>query len=79
MRYNTLTSFQDFLVYIEDIEMIGYDINLFRGQSTDEKLLPQICRENPKIDTTDIEIKMLEDFKRRSPLLINRKFESDWE
>lgn len=79
MNHNRLSSFQDFLLYIEDIEMIGYDINLFRGQSSDEKLLPQICREDLTIDTTDIEIKMLEDFKRRSPLLINHKFQSDWE
>ena len=75
----SIKSFKHFLNHIEDIELMGYEINLFRGQSSNNPLLPSICREEPRIDTTQIEKNMLEDFKRRSPLLITRTFQSDWE
>ncbi|KOP36543.1 hypothetical protein AKO67_19180 [Flavobacterium sp. VMW] len=79
MRKYKINSFQDFLLHIEDTELIGYDINLFRGQSVNQPLLPSICRDEPKTDTTETEIKMLEDFKRRSSLLITKNFKTDWE
>lgn len=79
MKKDRIESFKDFLNHIEVIELMGYDINLFRGQSTNKPLLPSICRDKPTFNTTEIEKKMLEDFKRRSPLLITKNFESDWE
>lgn len=79
MKKDRIKSFKDFLNHIEYIELMGYDINLFRGQSTNKPLLPSICREKPTFNSTEIEKKMLEDFKRRSPLLISKKFENDWE
>lgn len=79
MKKYTIKSFNDFLKHIEFIEVMGYDINLFRGQSDNKPLLPAICREQPGVDSTEIEKRMLMDFKRRSPLLITRTFESDWE
>jgi hypothetical protein len=79
MKKDRIESFKDFLNHIELIELLGYDINLFRGQSSNKPLLSSICREKPTFDTTEIEKKMLEDFKRRSPLLISKKFENDWE
>ena len=79
MIKDSIKSFKDFLNHIETIELMGYDINLFRGQSSNQSLLPSICREEPNFDTTQIEKNMLEDFKRRSPLLITKTFESDWE
>ncbi len=79
MRKDRIKSFNDFLNHIEVIELMGYGINLFRGQSNNKPLLPSICREEPTFDTTEIEKKMLEDFKRRSPLLISKKIENDWE
>jgi hypothetical protein len=79
MKKDRIESFKDFLDHIEVIELMGYDINLFRGQSTNKPLLPSICRTKSTFDTTEIEKKMLEDFKRRSPLLITKNFESDWE
>jgi hypothetical protein len=74
-----IESFKDFIEHIETIELLGYDINLYRGQSTNETLLPSIAREFPKKDTTEIEIKMLEDLKRRSNIMINQSFKNDWE
>ncbi|GEC71676.1 FRG domain-containing protein [Flavobacterium flevense] len=79
MKTYKIKSFTDFLDHIEIIELMDYDINLFRGQSKNNALLPSICREKPTFDSTEVERKMLEDFKRRSPLLISKKFESDWE
>jgi hypothetical protein len=79
MIKNSIESFNDFLNHLENIEIMGYDINLFRGQSSNQSLLPSICRNKPTFDSTKIEKKMLEDFKRRSPLLISKRFENDWE
>jgi hypothetical protein len=77
MTKSRINSFQEYLDYVEGI--IGYDINLFRGQSSNYPLLPSAARLNPKIDTTIIEIDMLEDLKRRSQLLITRTLKNDWE
>ena len=52
-----ISSFQDFLNCIEDIEVSGYDINLFRGQSSNKSLLPSICREKSNNDTAKIKKK----------------------
>lgn len=79
MKKYKIDSFEGFLNHLEITELLGYEINLFRGQSNNKPLLPSICRENPKKDTTQVEQIMLEDFKRRSPLLITRNFASDWE
>jgi FRG domain len=77
MTKYTVTSFSDYLDYIEDI--VGYDINLFRGQSSNFPLLPSIARKNPNVDSTKVEIEMLEDLKRRSSLLIKQSLNTDWE
>lgn len=74
-----IKSFQEFLNYLDTQEIMGYEINLFRGQSENYELLPAICRDNSSIDTTKLEIKMLEDFKRRAFLLTTQKFTTDWE
>lgn len=74
-----ISSFQDFIDHIDTIELLGYEINLYRGQSTNEPLLPSIAREFPKKNTTKMEIQMLEDLKRKSSILINKTFENDWE
>lgn len=74
-----ISSFQDFIDQIETIELLGYEINLYRGQSTNYPLLPSIAREFPKINTTKKEIEMLNELKRRSSILINRSFENDWD
>ena len=79
MSVPTIKSLEDLLSQIEKLDSLQNTINLFRGQSSNFPLLPSICRKDPKVDTTDVEIKMLEDFKRRSPLLITKTFSSDWE
>lgn len=74
-----ISSFIEFIDRLDVIEMLGYEINLFRGQSHSSPLLPNICRKNSLEDTTELERNMLEDFKRRSALLIKKEFTSDWE
>lgn len=52
---------------------------LFRGQNNDGSLLPQIARKKPEVNTTDDERKMLDEFKRRSPLIVQEKLDDDWD
>jgi len=60
---------QDFSDYIKRVEVTagldGYFM-LFRGQDVDKELLPSICRENPKIDSTQREMETIDEFKRRA-------------
>lgn len=79
MNRKEISSFKEFIDHLDNIEMLGYEINLFRGQSHNNPLLPNICRNNSLEDTTELERKMLEDFKRRSALLIKKEFTTDWE
>ena len=79
MQKQKVTSLPSYLDFIDGIQKKGYDINLFRGQSNNNPLLPSIARQFPKFDTTEIEIKMLDDLKRRSLLLINKPPRTDWE
>lgn len=72
-----INSFKDYLEYVEDF--IGYDINLYRGQSSNFPLLPSIARKKSNFDSTQTEIEMLEDLRRRSSLLIKHPLSTDWE
>jgi len=74
-----INSFEDYLKHVNKIEELGKNVVLFRGQSEKKTLLPSITRKNSKKNTTKIEIEMIEDFKRRSNLLIDKKIDTDWE
>lgn len=53
---------------------------LFRGQVTDSPLLPKICRLHAKGDILEIEQKLLSEFKRTNPLLIEQlRPMDDWD
>lgn len=79
MKKIRLQSFEDFLKHVNDIHELGKNVVLFRGQSTKKPLLPSIARKDPENDTTSLEIEMMEDFKRRSNLLIDKKIDTEWE
>lgn len=79
MIKSRIKTFIDYISEVEQVRNDNYDIHLFRGQSHSQPLLPSIARINPQFDTTDIEIKMLEDLKRRSPLLVTKTPTSDWQ
>jgi len=69
--------------YIDLIEKIENEASnktiLFRGQSKNFDLLPSIARRNQKADTTEKEIEILEEFKRRSRLKIEKELIDDWD
>lgn len=53
---------------------------LFRGQVTDAPLLPKICRLHAKADILETEQKLLNEFKRTNPLLIEQlRPMDDWD
>jgi hypothetical protein len=53
---------------------------LFRGQVIDSPLLPKICRLKPRGDILEIEQKLLLEFKRTNPLLIEQlRAMDDWD
>ena len=79
MKRIKIESFEEYLKYINEIEELGENIVLFRGQSTNAPLLPSIARKNPKNNTTTLEIEMIDEFKRRSNILIDKKLDTDWE
>lgn len=54
-------------------------IVLYRGQSKDYPLLPSIARKDPRINTTDLEIEMLSELKRRSQNFQIHSLKDDWD
>lgn len=78
MNKVTINSFDHFLKEIEAIHANGRDYILYRGQSVDEPLLPTIARDNRDFNSTDNEIKMLKELRRRSKLLIGNA-DNDWD
>ncbi len=61
--------------FIKDLAMIRGSIDgetfLYRGQSSSNILLPKIARNNPQIDTTHIEKKMLSELRIRGDRFVN--------
>lgn len=55
------------------------DIVIFRGQRESKSLLPKIARQNPKIDTTSIEIDMLSELRRTGSLYLLHDITNDWD
>jgi len=74
-----IENFEHFLQEIAKIQKAGNEIVLYRGQADNKELLPNIARNQRKEDSTKMERKMLEDFKRRSVLLMDREIRTDWE
>jgi len=79
MQKLSITKFQEYLNHINEIKELGSNIILFRGQSTNDPLLPSVARQNPKKDTTLVEKDVIKEFIRRSNLLVNEKINDDWE
>ncbi|WP_259065262.1 FRG domain-containing protein [Mucilaginibacter sp. X4EP1] len=79
MEVKEIKSFKHYVEFTEALNYLGENIILFRGQSTNKALLPSIARSNPKLDTTNVEIKMLSEFRRTSHLLMNKQIDSDWD
>lgn len=78
MQAKTVNNFAEF---VSEVEAYGanHKTLIFRGQNTVGNLLPRICRENPKINTTRTERRMLKELKRLGGAFLNGPHENDWE
>lgn len=78
MRQYTIKNFGDYLDRVEAVTTQNF-LTLYRGQSEDSPLIPAIARENPRKDTTALEVEMLNELKRRSEILIDKSLKDDWD
>ena len=58
-------SVQQLLASTESLLRSSTSNVLFRGQTVDAPLLPKVARKDPRQDTTPLEVKMIEEFRRR--------------
>jgi len=73
----SIHSLSDYIQYISD--HYKEDIVLFRGQREDRPLLPKIARVKTIEATLIDEMKMLDDFKRKSIPFLEFRIENDWD
>src|SRR5229473_3294442 len=84
VRTTEVRSVSEFLGYVEREkkaeEREGNKADfIFRGQRTDEPLLPRLARKVPESRFVDIERVMFKEFKRTSLALTDRDLMSDWD
>ena len=77
MDHFQIDSFQDFLDTVDIVE--ENEIILFRGQYTNEPLLPKIARANPRQDSTENEKEMLKEFKRIASTFLTGNMVNEWD
>ena len=79
MQKKTINTFFEFLRLVDKSKTKSANLILFRGQSERKSLLPSIARDNPQIDTTDTEKRMLEELMRRTKTKIDAAQFDDWD
>jgi hypothetical protein len=60
-----IVSVEELIATTEFLARDSGEYILFRGQPNDDPLLPKIARNNPNVDTTALEVKMIKEFRRR--------------
>ena len=78
MEPKKVCSFSDYIYEIEELDESS-ELILFRGQAIEGKLLPSVCRDNPKINTTKAEKETLVELRRMGSSLIPSPTMSDWD
>ncbi|MDE9442293.1 FRG domain-containing protein [Xenorhabdus bovienii] len=78
MKSQTVSSFSDFIHVVETLSTHS-ELMLFRGQCKKGNLLPSIARENPNVDSADVEKEMLEELKRMGSSILPPNDLNDWE
>ncbi|MBE4227393.1 hypothetical protein HJ085_22860 [Vibrio parahaemolyticus] len=63
MESKTICTFSDYIYEIEELDDKS-ELILFRGQATEGNLLPSVCRDNPKVNTTKVEKETLDELRR---------------
>jgi hypothetical protein len=78
MRSETASNFLEF---IEKVESFSDDseLMLFRGQVEKGNLLPSIARDNPSVDSTSEEKKLLKELRRMGSSILPRNDMDDWD
>jgi len=79
MQKKTINTFFEFLDLVDKSKNSTADLLLFRGQSEKKSLVPSIARNNSKVDTTEIEKKMLDELIRRTKTMINAAQFDEWD
>lgn len=77
MKKVVASTFTDYIMLVQERFCGGWV--LFRGQSSDQPLLPKIARLNLAEDLRVTEVEMLTDFKRQSIPYLNQIPTSDWD
>lgn len=77
MDSNEIKSFSSFIDVIDVTDLFGKKV-LFRGQAAQGNLLPNIARVDRRINTTALEIKMLEQFKLLGSNMLSHKDDDEW-
>lgn len=77
-KAKTIQGFSD---YIGEIERLSgsSELILFRGQSVRGNLLPSVCRDNPKKNTTTAERETLQELRRMGGTMLSSPDISDWD
>ncbi|GAB3788438.1 hypothetical protein GCM10028818_54990 [Spirosoma horti] len=79
-QVTVIDSFAQYIDEIGALTLSSHNFVLYRGQIKDDPLLPSVARKDKTVDTTIIEIDMLEDFKRRSMLLVSKgEIDNEWD
>ncbi|MCC3822580.1 hypothetical protein CV742_23240 [Vibrio parahaemolyticus] len=78
MESKTICTFSDYIYEIEELDDKS-ELILFRGQATEGNLLPSVCRDNPKVNTTKVEKETLDELRRMGGALVPNSDMSDWD
>ncbi|HAF34208.1 MULTISPECIES: FRG domain-containing protein [Sphingobacterium] len=79
MKTIRVNNFFEYLTSIENIGKNNTNLILYRGQGVNLPLIPSVARKDPSSDTTEMEVQMLAELKRRSKLIAERNLFDDWE
>ena len=77
MQTETVSNLVEYISIINTLADKSHYFLLFRGQSDNDELLPNIAREDKTIDTSKIEATMLSELRRRGQLLFDSQSISD--
>lgn len=78
MKPIPIGSFVEYLSVVENL-LSANEFTLYRGQSDNLPLIPSIARKDATIDTTETEIRMLEELIRRSGTFPTQNLADKWD
>src|SRR5215217_5524895 len=79
MESITISSLDQFIREILDLQRLNFDFCIFRGQRIHAPLIPSVARYDQNDDISTIEKQMLADLKRMGKLLVPGNVTDDWD